>query len=296
MTSQTRSSTTQSKAAGKAPELAPAPVMNLLDFDDNEGLAGSSAPAHAVTEKALPALAPLGTNENGMSLIYFLISTQSHVHVIAGGEDDFADFQAAPSSPHAITTTTKPLAAAPVAAAAKPNLMDLLASTAPATSKPVQSAQPQSFSVFNTTLVPSSQVRPSSTPAIAPASAAMPVMNPMGARSTVTSPVSTASPSLATTSTKKQGGAGAGGFDDLWTMSLGSAAASKPGSGAGGSKSIRDLEKEKAQAGIWGAQNQSRRPATAGDGFGSFIKSAGPSSGGGGGGSGAPAGADDLLL
>ena len=76
MTSQTRSSTTQSKSAGKVPEPAPGPVMNLLDFDDIEGLAGSSAPASAVTEKALPALAPLGTNENGMSLIHFLISTQ----------------------------------------------------------------------------------------------------------------------------------------------------------------------------------------------------------------------------
>ena len=208
----------------------------------------------------------------------------------AGGEDDFADFQAAPSSPPAITT--KPLAAAPVAAAAKPNLMDLLASTAPTTSKPVQSAQTQPFAAFNTTLAPSSsQVRPSSTPAIAPASAAMPVMSPMGARSTVTSPVSTASPSLATTSTKKQSGGG-GGFDDLWTMSLGSAAAGKSGSGAGGAKSIRDLEKEKAQAGIWGAHNQTRPTAAAG-GFGSFVKPAVPSSSGGGG---APAGADDLLL
>ena len=206
----------------------------------------------------------------------------------AGGDDDFAEFQAAPSSPPAITT--KPLAAAPVAAAAKPNLMDLLASTAPPTSKPVQSAQPQPFGAFNTTLMPSSpQVRPSSTPVMAPASAAMSVMSPMAARSTVTSPVSTASPSLATTSTKKQ--SGGGGFDDLWTMSLGSAAASKSGSGAGGAKSIKDLEKEKAQAGIWGVQNQMRPSAVAGGGFGSFVKPAVPSSGGG-----APAGADDLLL
>lgn len=216
------------------------------------------------------------------------MSTQTHVHMTAGGEDDFADFQAAPSSPPAITT--KPLAAAPVAAGAKPNLMDLLASTAPTTSKPVQSTQPQPFAGFNTTLTPSSlQVRPSSTPAIAPASAAMPVMSPMGARSTVASPVSTASPSLAPTSTKKQSGSG-GGFDDLWTMSLGSAAASKSGSGA---KSIRDLEKEKAQAGIWGVQNQTRAAAAPGGGFGSFVKPAVPSSSGGGG---APAGADDLLL
>ena len=216
------------------------------------------------------------------------MSTQTHVHVSAGGEDDFADFQAAPSSPPAITT--KPLAAAPVAATTKPNLMDLLASTAPTTSKPIQSAQTQPFPAFNTTLAP--QVRPNSTPAIAPASAAMPVMSPMGARSTVTSPVSTASPSLATTSTKKQSGGG-GGFDDLWTMSLGSAAGSKSGSVAGGAKSIRDLEKEKAQAGIWGAHNQTRPTAAAGGGFGSFVKPAVPSSSGGGA---APAGADDLLL
>lgn len=43
--------------------------MNLLDFDDDEALVGSSAPAPAVSEKALPALAPLGTNVNGMSFI-----------------------------------------------------------------------------------------------------------------------------------------------------------------------------------------------------------------------------------
>jgi len=88
------------------------------------------------------------------------------------------------------------------------------------------------------------------------------------------------------------GGGGGGGFDDLWTMSLGSGTASKPGGGAAGAKSIRDLEKEKAQAGIWGAQNQMRPPAEAGGGFGSFVKSTVPSSGGGG----APTGADDLLL
>lgn len=64
-TSQIRSPTTQSKATGKAPEPVPAPVMNLLDFDD-EPPAGSSAAA--ATEKALPALAPLGANENGASL------------------------------------------------------------------------------------------------------------------------------------------------------------------------------------------------------------------------------------
>jgi hypothetical protein len=72
-TSQPRSSTTQSKALGKAPEPVPAPIMNLLDFDDNEPGAGSStagATTSAAKEKALPALAPLGINENGASLLF----------------------------------------------------------------------------------------------------------------------------------------------------------------------------------------------------------------------------------
>src|SRR6267142_245378 len=224
-----------------------------------------------------------------------LMSTCQLTFSTAGGEDDFADFQAAPSSPPAAaTTTTKPLAASPVAAAAapaKPNLMDLLATTSsPAMSKPVQS-QPQSFGALNAALAaPSSQVRPSSALATAPAYAGMPAMTPMLARSAVASPVSTASPSLATTSTKRGGSGSGGGFDDLWTMSLGSTGASKPGGGAAGAKSIRDLEKEKAQAGIWGTQNQTRPPAASfGGGFGSFVKPAVPSNGGGG----APAGADD---
>jgi epsin len=92
-------------------------------------------------------------------------------------------------------------------------------------------------------------------------------------------------------------------FDDLWSMSLGSSTTgSKPtGSGTSATKSIKDLEKEKAQAGIWGSgqQQQQQRPgggAMGGaGGFGNF-------SGGSFGGSGAASsstsagGADDLLL
>ncbi|KAF8470914.1 hypothetical protein DFH94DRAFT_637373 [Russula ochroleuca] len=276
-TSQTRSSSTPSRATGKAPEPASAPVMNLLDFDDTEPApaAGGSAPssATAATNKALPALAPLASNEN------------------AGGDDDFADFQAAPSSPPAAATS---LAAVPVTVTAKPNLMDLLASTAPSASRSVQSVQPQSFGALNAALVPpsSQQLRPSSTPVTAPAYGAMPVMSPMSARSAVTSPVTTGTTSSAAASTKL-GGAG-GGFDDLWSMSLGSATGSKPAGGAtAGAKSIRDLEKEKAYAGIWGTQSKVRPAAPASvpaGGFGSFAKPLAP------GGGGDSAGADDLLL
>ena len=77
-------------------------------------------------------------------------------------------------------------------------------------------------------------------------------------------------------------------FDDLWSMSLGGGGSSsaKPGAITAG-KSIKDLEKEKAQAGIWGAQQKSVGgapvPAAFGGGFGNAAP---PSSGGG----------DDLLL
>jgi epsin len=206
------------------------------------------------------------------------------MNMLAGGDDDFADFQAAPSSPPAT---------APVTGTAKPNLMDLLASTAPSASRSVQSVQPQPFGTLTTALAPapSQQFRPSSTPTTAPAYAAMPVMSPLSARSAVTSPVTTGTTSSASASTKL--GGGGGGFDDLWSMSLGSTGAGKPAGGAGaGTKSIRDLEKEKAQAGIWGVQSQMRPPAsaTASSGFGSFGKPVTPSIGG------ESAGADDLLL
>jgi epsin len=284
-TSQTRSSTTQSKAAGKAPEPAPAPVMNLLDFDENEPApAAGSPPATAATNKALPALAPLVTNENSVSLaIISLYIRSANIHAIASADDDFTDFQAAPSSPPA---------AAPVVGTAKPNLMDLLASTAPSASRSIQSAQPKPFGTLNTALsaTSSQQLRPSSTPATAPGyTTGIPVMNPMAARSPMTA--STTSSASASASTKT--GSAGGGFDDLWSMSLGSAVAGKS---AGGAKSIRDLEKEKAQAGIWGAQSQMRphahgSSATAAAGaFGSFVKPVAPSSGG------ESTGADDLLL
>ena len=299
-TSQTRTSTTKSKTAGKAPEPAPAPVMSLLDFDDTDPApaAGSAPPsASAATNKALPALAPLATNENGVSLtITSPYTSNAHINSIADGDDDFADFQAAPSSPPAATTT--PLAAAPVAGTAKPNLMDLLASTTPSASRPVQSARPQPFGTLNTALASASsqQLRPSSTPATAPAYVGMPVMNPISARSTVTSPVTTSTTSSASASAYTKTGSTGSGFDDLWSMSLGSAVAGKSAGGsAAGAKSIRDLEKEKAQAGIWGAQSQMRPQVPASSAtmgaFGSFVKPMAPSSAGE-----STAGADDLLL
>ena len=74
-------------------------------------------------------------------------------------------------------------------------------------------------------------------------------------------------------------------FDDLWSMSLsgGSSSNAKPSAATAG-KSIKDLEKEKAQAGIWGAQQ--KPVGGAAPPFGVFGNAAPPSSSGG----------DDLLL
>ena len=55
---------------------------------------------------------------------------RSPVYVAAGNaDDDFADFQAAPPSLPATATATGLSAVAPVTAPARPNLMDLLASS-----------------------------------------------------------------------------------------------------------------------------------------------------------------------
>jgi len=66
-TCNTCSSSTQSKAKAKAPESDPAPVRNLVNFDDNETPAGCSASvtASAVTTLAMPVLPPLGAKGNG---------------------------------------------------------------------------------------------------------------------------------------------------------------------------------------------------------------------------------------
>ena len=115
----------------------------------------------------------------------------------------------------------------------------------------------------------------------------------------MTSPVATG-PAAAASSTKSKSGGSGSGFDDLWSMSLGLGGGStvtgnKP---TGAAKSIRDLEKEKAQVGIWGSQTRPLAAAAVpmGGGFGSFVKPAESSITSGGGGGGGPAGADDLLL
>jgi epsin len=83
-----------------------------------------------------------------------------------------------------------------------------------------------------------------------------------------------------------------GGFEDLWTMSLGSAKPSTPVGGTGAGKSMQALQKEKTQAALFGSGMGA--PASSGSfgGMGGFGNAPAKPSGG------APSSsdADDLLL
>lgn len=97
-----------------------------------------------------------------------------------------------------------------------------------------------------------------------------------------TAPV--ARPAQSSTSTASKGAAN---FDDLWNMSLGGSAASAAAKPAPGGKSMKDLEKEKAQATIWGGGAQSQSQSQWGNFGGSTTTSSSAAPSGG---------ADDLLL
>ncbi|KAI0320949.1 hypothetical protein OF83DRAFT_1162094 [Amylostereum chailletii] len=257
----TRSSTHPTPAP-KAPE--PAKEVDLLGFGDDDDQPLSIVSSGLATDKALPALSPASPSADA-------------------GDDDFADFVAAPTPP-------------PAAPSAKPNLMDLLNSAPAARSQP---PQPQtSFGSFGM-MAPATQ-RPAQPPmyAASPPPAGM-SSTPLFAQPalTPTSPPprgSMGSPALSTSSSASAPAKKAGGFDDLWTMSLGASGNKAAAAPAGASKSIKDLEKEKAQKGLWGGartgsgMGQPRPASMAGSAFGSFAQpSASQSTGGG---------ADDLLL
>jgi len=80
-------------------------------------------------------------------------------------------------------------------------------------------------------------------------------------------------------------------------MSLGSGS-NKPATNGTGTKSIKDLEKEKVQASIWGSNTHTAKPST---GSNSLFGASSVGAGTGGSGSGATTGSfssggDDLLL
>lgn len=206
-------------------------------------------------------------------------------------DDDFDDFQAAPPSAGPTTANlafTSAPAPAPIQAASPPvqqfqsnaNLFSMLGSTTTTSPPPMTANRAPSYMGTAMTPAPAPNYSPS-------------VMTP-------SNPVRTGSiggaPATSAVTTPAAKPASSGNFDDLWTMSLGSSA-SKPQTPTTQTKSIQDLQREKAQAGIWGAtQSQQGRPPM-GAGFGSF----GASSASGSTSNAAPPssssnGLDDLLL
>ncbi|KAH9480380.1 ENTH domain-containing protein [Psilocybe cubensis] len=282
------------KNTAPPPPPPPAPVADLLGgLDDDTFGAPVPAPAPLAMNKALPA-----------------VSNPS----VGLDDDDFNDFQAAPIQAAPIQAASTPIAPA---ATKKPTLMDMLNSTSPPIQQqqqPVNTGFAQPSTGFGMGMGMNMGINPGmgmgmaggapagmggmnmgmgghrqtpsySQPGQFSAPMAPTPMAPMKSTPSGFSPGSSMSP-------KPAGGAAApaksANFDDLWSLSLGSTTTSKPAAGTG--KSIKDLEKEKAMAGLWGGQQQSGQAKPVGSAplpaFGGFGTAAPPSS----------AGNDDLLL
>jgi len=174
--------------------------------------------------------------------------------------DDFDDFQSAPVTTATAPVPTPSLMAAPAPSSAAPaskpaaNVFDLLNATRSAPSPSTTAARPPMGYGMGSGMVPSPA------PTFAPMKPATP-----------TSPAP-AVPGKATSG---------GGFDDLWTMSLGGSKPSTPAASSTTGKTIQDLQREKASQAFWGAGTRTHKPGSASIGAGQFA---------------APSGADDLLL
>ena len=281
------------------------PLVDLLGgFDDDTF--GAPAPSPGAN-KELPSVGIDG-------MFRFPKSTKNWelIHlVILLSDDDFTDFQAAPVQAPATSVAAAPQPTLPTTGGKKPNLMDMLNTTSVQTPVQVGYGQPQqpagyggmgmsmgggsmgmgmgSMNQFSSSPMPA-QLQPQQSNLFGSGSAPMrPSTTIMGGSQSSMSN-SSVKPSAAATQTKSAN------FDDLWSMSLGGGGGGGSGGGLSSSvksgtttagKSIKDLEKEKAQAGIWGAQQKSNVggvpvPAAFGGGFGNAAP---PSSGG-----------DDLLL
>ncbi|KAH8804202.1 hypothetical protein DL96DRAFT_1631459 [Flagelloscypha sp. PMI_526] len=203
-----------------------------------------------------------------------------------GLDDDFDDFQEAPVSPVPGNAAQAP------AAASNPNaaLMNLFNSTStpmqPQTTSPPpmnyggmgmgmgmgmqQSQQPMTMGGMQ------QQQQHRTNPSL---SSGMGMGMGMGG---VMAPVAARAQTLPTAAAAKKPTA-AGGFDDLFSMALGSSS-SKPGTPSGTTKSMSEMQKEKANAGLWGATSAPSKggfnPNMMGNsgGFGNFGNSS--SSGG----------------
>ncbi|KAF8631013.1 hypothetical protein AX15_002626 [Amanita polypyramis BW_CC] len=276
----TRPSTNKTISPEPGPTSKPAPVADLLgelDDDTFTNTATTSKVSKPPTNKPPPAV--------------------NTIQVAGFDDDDFADFQAAP-----VQTLTSTGGAVP-SAPAKPNLMDLLnAPPNQPTSSSVGFAQSfaQQPSLFGSSGVggvatpsttlhrPSPSLSAMSSPFVPQVQVTQSGNSFGGAPLTSSAPPHSTSVASSSKPNPTQSKSGSSNFDDLWSMSLGSS--SKPGTPKVGAKSIKDLEKEKAQAALWGSQTKSKSPMGNNNAFGSFGNP------GFGSGTQSSGGNDDLLL
>lgn len=217
------------------------------------------------------------------------------LRILCSIDDDFTDFQAAPLQAGQTVSQVK-----------KPTLLEMIGST-PALGLPVNTGftpayqnPPMAYGMntpgFATGLSGHrQQLSLSSTQQLTPVAAQPQVpLNLLGNTTAPLRPTPMAMGSttmsapglLAHSNTEKRPTApvvkSSSNFDDLWSLSLGSTSTATSGIGAG--KSIKDLEKEKATAGLWGARQtvantSNTKPAA----FGAYNTVQ-------------PSGGDDLLL
>jgi epsin len=299
--SSSRSNTTAPAAKAAAPPAPKQPEVNLLDDfgDDAFGPPVAAAPAPA-TNKALPAVSLDDGAFYPFSLTFSWDTARSPlVENSPLADDGFGDFAAPVSA--APTPAPAPVAAAPKPPAGGMTLFDMLGSTpaAAAPKPPVQSPPPMGGMGMGAGVGGAGGM------------GGFGMMSPTAAAPNYTSPIQsqplrptgTSSPAIGTTaaSAGKPAAApaakssGGGGFEDLWTMSLGSGASAKPATPASSTagKSMMDIQREKAQAAMWGsgggAAAGGARPPPGPGAFGAFGASTTSSS------AAPPSASDDLL-
>lgn len=280
-TSDTRSSNTQQKAkstlsqSNAAPTKAPVKEVDLLGFADDAAFGSEPAVSPPINAPglALPQPTKPAASLEGMVSFAAVIWVQAN---ITSTDDDFDDFQAAPPS------ATSPGFTAPVPQPTKPSIpfqpaqqMKPAIPLQPAQqfqamrpAQPVQ--QPNLFGSGMNVMSPGSRTTSPSygAPNYNISTSVMSPTPPPLQQGGIFSPGQVPRPAKPTTTSQTPAKpATSANFDDLWNLSLGTTStANRSNTNTAPAKSMKDLEKEKATAGIWGAtnQNKARQPAMGG--------------------------------
>jgi epsin len=268
----TQSVSSPVRPAQPAPPKPKEPEVDLLGSFGDEPVAATSVNLVSNTNKALPSVGNVSLDD-----------------------DDFADFQAAPSSPAPSSPAPTP---APLPT--KPTLMEMLRSTSPPANRgPIMNSSlgsqvPKPAAFANTSVRALSPTNRQFSPTVGGSSGNLwSTSTPLSPTTSVRTSMSAAPITPAALPSKASPAAppkSPSNFEDLWSLSLGTSLTTSTVKSGNTGKSIKDLEKEKTQAGIWASSQKPGAAQMMGSGFGNF--------GGMGtsGGTSSASGGDDLLL